>query len=254
MTSTHHALVVDQYGPRAGTYVSSTVHATGEDLERIEAAVRGCATARVLDLGCGGGHVSYRVAPHVAEVTAVDPVAEMLTAVARTAQERGLANITVQQSSAERLPFADGRFDLVLCRFSAHHWSDFAAGLREAARVLAPQGRAIFVDVVAPEPPLLDTHLQAVELLRDPSHVRNYSVAEWVGALARAGLAVTAITRRRLRMEFASWTARTHTPELHAQAIRALQEGAPAEVRDHFAVEADGSFMLDMASFEAEHS
>jgi ubiquinone/menaquinone biosynthesis C-methylase UbiE len=251
MTNTYHTFVADQYGPRASNYVASTVHAAGEDLDQIEAAVRGFSTARVLDLGCGGGHVSYRIAAHVAEVIAVDLAAEMLEAVVHSAAERGMRNITVQQSAAERLPFADGYFDFVLCRFSAHHWHDFEAGLREAKRVLAPHGRAIFVDVVAPGSHLLDTHLQTMELLRDASHVRNHSTAEWIAALGRAGFAVTSIKPRRLRMEFSSWIARTHAPDLHAQAVRSLQEKASADVRSYFAITGDGSFLLDAVTFKA---
>ena len=247
----HHALVADQYGARASDYVSSAVHAAGEDLDQIEAAVTGCAMARALDLGCGGGHVSYRVAAHVAEVVAVDLAPAMLEAVRHTAAQRGLHNIKVQQSAAERLPFTDGAFDFVLCRFSAHHWRDFETGLREARRVLAPQGRAVFVDTVAPGLALLDTHLQTVELLRDATHVRNYTAAQWLGGLGRAGFAVTASKARRVRLEFSSWVARTRTPKLHAEAIRSLQEAAPAEVRSHFAIAADGSFTLDAMSFEA---
>ena len=60
-------------------------------------------------------------------------------------------------------------------------------------------GRAVFVDTVAPGSPLLDTALQTVELLRDPSHGCNYSPAAWLAALARAGLAVRGVTMRRLR-------------------------------------------------------
>jgi len=51
--------------------------------------------------------------------------------------------------------------------------------LREARRVLKPGGRAVFMDAISPGPALLDTYLQAVELLRDPSHLRDYSLAEW---------------------------------------------------------------------------
>ncbi|MGQ9365390.1 class I SAM-dependent methyltransferase [Azospirillum sp. ST 5-10] len=254
MSESHHRYVADRYGSRAGAYVASAVHAAGEDLDRIEDVVRGASTARVLDLGCGGGHVSYRVAPHVAEVVAVDVTAAMLDAVRATAAERGLGNVQVRQGAAESLPFEAGRFDVVVSRYSAHHWRDVDAGLRETRRVLAPGGRAVLVDVVAPDAPLLDTHFQAIELLRDPSHVRNYSPAEWMGALARAGFTVTAVARRRLRMEFASWVARTATPEVHAAAIRSLQDGAPAEVRRHFAIEDDGSFLLDAVTWEAEAS
>lgn len=239
------------YAPRASDYVTSAVHSSGADLDQIEAEMRGRSTARVLDLGCGGGHVSYRAAPHVAEVVACDVTAAMLEAVAATAVERGLSNIIVQQAAAERLPFADAAFDAVLCRFSAHHWQDLEAGLREARRVLKPGGRAILVDSVAPADRAQDSHLQTIELLRDPSHVRNYSSAELVAALSRAGFAVEGIELRVLRMEFAVWTARTRTPELHARAIRALQDGAPAAVRTHFAIGEDGSFDLEAATILA---
>src|SRR5690606_4010542 len=127
------------------------------------------------DLGCGGGHVSLRVAPHVAKVSAIDLSAEMLAAVERVAAERKLANVTTRRCAAEALPFADASFDVVLSRFSAHHWSDLDAGLREARRVLRRGGLAMLVDSISPGSPLLDTHLQAMEVLRDPTHVRNYS-------------------------------------------------------------------------------
>src|SRR5215470_6315058 len=63
---------------------------------------------------------------------------------------------------AEHLPFPDASFDRVLSRYSAHHWRDFEAGLREAARVLKPGGIAGFVDTVSPGAPLLDTYLQGI--------------------------------------------------------------------------------------------
>ena len=136
MTQTHHAFVSDGYGPRARDYLTSAVHSSGEDLDLIEASVRGRAKARALDLGCGGGHVSYRVSPHIAEVVAVDLSAQMLDTVTRAAAERGLKNITTRQSAAEDLPFEAGEFDFVLSRFSAHHWRDRDAGLREARGLL----------------------------------------------------------------------------------------------------------------------
>src|SRR5882724_4610395 len=97
MTPSHHAFVSDAYGPRANEYLTSAVHASGEDLDHIEARVRGRSTARALDLGCGGGHVCYRVAPHVAEVIAVDLSPQMLETVLLAASQRGIHNITTAQ-------------------------------------------------------------------------------------------------------------------------------------------------------------
>jgi ubiquinone/menaquinone biosynthesis C-methylase UbiE len=251
MHESHHRYVDAAYGPRATDYLASAVHAAGEDLDALEALVGGRARARVLDLGSGAGPVSYRVAPHVAVVTAVDVSQPMLDLVARTARERGLANVTTRSSAAESLPFDSGRFDLVLSRFSAHHWRDLDAGLREAQRVLAPGGRAVLIDSIAPSAALLDSHLQTIELLRDPTHVRNYTAAEWTAALARARFETVALTARRLRIEFDSWIVRTRTSRLHAEAIRSFQAAVPDEVRARFGLEADGSFLLDALQIEA---
>ena len=249
MTTGQNDFTAAHYAPRAGAYVTSTVHGSGADLDQIETIVRDHPAARVLDLGCGGGHVSYRAAPHVAEVVACDVTAAMLDAVTRIAADRGLTNISVKQAAAESLPFEDAVFDFVLCRFTAHHWSDVEAGLREARRVLKPDGRAVFIDIVAPEDPSLDTHLQTVELLRDLSHVRDYRISEWLAALTRARFALEAVTERTLRMEFASWIARTRTSDLNAAAIRSLQSTASERTRSHFAVGADGSFDIRSATF-----
>lgn len=248
---THDALVGDQFGPRAAVYLTSAVHAQGDDLNALAAVVRGQPDAAVLDLGCGAGHVSFAVAPQVRSVTACDLSPDMLRVVAAAAAERGLANVQTRQAAAEQLPFADAAFDAVLSRYSAHHWRDFDAGLREAARVLKPGGMLGIVDSISPGPAALDTWLQAVEILRDASHVRSRSRAEWEDALARAGLLAATVQPFRIRLVFSVWIERMRTPPVRAEAIRSLQAAAPDHVARHYGIEPDGSFCIDVGLFTA---
>ena len=251
MAQDHDALTVGQFGANARAYVESAVHAGGTDLDALRRRAAAAAPERALDLGTGGGHVAYALAGAARAVTAVDLSAEMLATVATEAERRGLRNVGTVQASAEKLPFDDAAFDFLASRYSAHHWRDAAAGLRQARRVLRPGAPAIFIDIVSPGPAGLDTHLQAIELLRDVSHVRDYSVAEWRAMLKESGFSVEAVETWRLRMDFDAWTRRIGTPAPLVEAIRLLQQKAGDETRGSFAIEQDGSFLLDAAMFVA---
>jgi ubiquinone/menaquinone biosynthesis C-methylase UbiE len=163
-----------------------------------------------------------------------------------------MKNITTVQGMAEILPFPDAHFDCVISRYSAHHWHDVPAALREVRRVLKPGGQALMIDTAGGETPLLDTHLQAVEILRDPSHIRNYSVQEWLTLFREAGF--TAIARKQwpVALEFAGWTERQRTAPERVAAIHALWSAAPDEVRAFFDVQPDGSFTLQKVLIAAE--
>ena len=251
-TPRYDAVVTRQFGPQAEAYLHSAVHAQGADLDQLAAIIGQRPTARLLDLGCGGGHVGFRLSPQVGEVVSYDLSDQMLAVVAAEAARRGLANLSTRQGAAETLPFADASFDLVVSRYSAHHWGDFAAGLAQARRVLKPGGLAVFIDVAAPQPALLDTWLQSLELLRDPSHLRDYTVAEWERQTRQAGFRPGRPSLHKLRLDFTSWVGRINTPEIHIQALRSLQRLASAEVATHFAIEADGSLTIDTLLLTAE--
>ena len=242
----HSQVVQKQFGEQASAYLSSAVHAQGTEFGLLQAELADKPDARVLDLGCGAGHVSFHVAALVNEVVAYDLSQQMLDVVSAAANDRGLGNISTQCGAAERLPFADGEFDYVLSRYSAHHWSDLGQALREVRRVLKPGGVAAFIDVMSPGSPLFDTYLQSVEVLRDTSHVRDYSAGEWLRQVSEAGLHTRSTQRQRLRLEFGSWIERMRTPVTMSVAIRQLQQSMGTEVRDYFEIEPDGSFSTDV--------
>ena len=251
---THHDVVIEQYDSQASAYLASAVHAAGADLERMAGLIGQRPDAVALDMGCGGGHVAFRMAPLVGKVVAYDLSPGMLETVAAEARRRGLGNIVTKQGAAEALPCPDESFDVVATRYSAHHWQKVKDGLAQMARVLKPGGLALFMDVVSPGVPLLDTWLQSIELLRDPSHVRNASLNEWRTTLAALGFEIGEVAAYRLRLEFATWIARMRTPDAHVAAIRSLQSRAPAEVREYFEIGDDGSFTVDTALLVARRT
>lgn len=106
---------------------------------------------RVLDAGCGTGRLLRelaRLVPQAQELHGIDPAPNMVAVAAEASS--GDARVHIQQGFAERLPFEDGRFDLVVSSTSFDHWHDQLAGLRECARVLEPGGRLVLCDLLSP--------------------------------------------------------------------------------------------------------
>jgi ubiquinone/menaquinone biosynthesis C-methylase UbiE len=249
----HHEQVADAFGSTAAAYLTSQVHATGADLQNLAATFAAtCGNATVLDMGCGAGHASFAVAPHVKQVVAYDIAPQMLATVEGAAKERGLTTIRTQQGAAETLPFDDASFDWAISRMSAHHWRDVPKALAEVHRVLKPGGRLKFIDIAGIDDPLFDTHIQAIEVLRDASHIRDYRADEWVAMLNAAGFDARVTERWRLPLEFEAWVTRMRTPAERVTAIKSMWTSAPEEVSQYFGVKDDFSFELDALMIEAK--
>jgi ubiquinone/menaquinone biosynthesis C-methylase UbiE len=223
------------------------------DLERLKALASQLRSKRALDLGCGAGHVSFALAHGGAQrVTAYDPSTEMLEVVAQVAATRGLEQvIDTCVGAAEVLPFETHTFDLIVTRYSAHHWASVPRALAECARVVAPGGRMVVIDVIAPETPLLDTSLQVIEFLRDASHVRDYRASEWRSMYQAAGFAEPTITTWKLSIDFKEWIARIGTPADRIAALDSVFSELPSEAREYFQVGPERSFITDSAWIES---
>ena len=92
--------------------------------------------------------------------------------------------------------------------------------------------------------PVCDTYLNAIELLRDLSHVRDHTLAEWRGYLAGAAFRAEIVFSYRIYLEFEEWTERMATSEVNRAAIRALYEAAPAEVKEALQLDGKGHSFL----------
>jgi ubiquinone/menaquinone biosynthesis C-methylase UbiE len=241
------AAVQKQFGQVAANYSTSAVHAKGVDLAEMVKVAQLRGQERVLDAGCGTGHTALTFAPHVAQVVAVDFTADMLAQGRKLAAERGITNIDFRLGDAESLPFADGEFDAVVSRLSAHHWPHPQKALQEFRRVLRPGGQLILSDVVGFDDFTADTFLQSLELLRDPSHVRDHTVAQWLQMFDEAGFAANISFRWGIWIDFQSWVMRMATPPLFVETLRALFAGASSEVRSALQLEPNCDFTFQAA-------
>jgi SAM-dependent methyltransferase len=188
----------DVWSERAEAYRQSPAHREGPDLDLIVEWAAGARTA--LDVATGGGHVARRLREAGLAVTTVDPAEGMQPDVV---------------APAEQLPFADGSFDLVVTRLGAHHFDDVRAAMRELARVAAKA--LIVVDNT-----FGGDALEEAERIRDPSHVRCYTVEEWRTLFEDAGLDVDDVRSLPMRIELAPWLERAGCTGDAAARVREL--------------------------------
>jgi SAM-dependent methyltransferase len=116
------------------------------------------AGARILDVGCGPGHLAYELADRYAfDVTGIDLDPGMIDRAIARGASRGDGELrppTFLVADAAALPFPDESFDLVVSTLSTHHWDDVDAGLRELARVVRPEGRILIWELAGRTIPL----------------------------------------------------------------------------------------------------
>jgi len=239
--------VQQRFGPVATNYATASVHSRGPDLEALLPAAELLGGERVLDVGCGAGHTAIAFAPHVAHVDALDLTEAMLAETRKAADAAGLGNVDTRRGDVEAIPFPDVHFDLVTCRLCAHHFKSPARAVAEVVRVLRPGGRLLLVDIVSPETGVEDTFLNAIELLRDPSHVRDWRVSEWMAMFGAAGLAGEVLASWPMSLEFQSWVTRIAAEPAAIRGLETVFDAATQEVRDHFAIEPDRSFTITNA-------
>ena len=193
----------DLWSDRAQAYRDSATHATGDDLDLVVEWCEPGPGVTVLDVATGGGHVARRLRDAGAQVVTVDAAPGMEPDVI---------------APADHLPFADASFDAVVCRIAAHHFPDVLAAVREMARVA--RNRVVICDNT-----FTSESAEEADRIRDPSHVRNYGVAEWHSFFELAGLEVADEVSLLRDTNFEDWLDRTETPAGDRERVRELLDG-----------------------------
>ncbi len=192
----HDATILDQFTRQADPFAQRH----GYSNDPILHLMADCAAIKpehtVLDVACGPGIVSCFFAKRAHHVTGLDFVPAMLERARRYQAEQHVSNVTWQLGSATSLPFPAGAFDCAVTRFSFHHLLEPIDALREMKRVTKPGGAVVVCDV-AP-----GREVQAAfnhwEILRDPSHTRALTLAEFEQLGQSAGL----VLRRKELLKF----------------------------------------------------
>lgn len=98
----------------------------------------------VIELGCGAGYVSAWLAMRGAKPVGIDNSEAQLATARRLQQEHGL-EFPLLHGNAEEVPLPDASFDLAISEYGASIWCDPHRWIPEAARLLRPGGRLVFL-------------------------------------------------------------------------------------------------------------
>jgi ubiquinone/menaquinone biosynthesis C-methylase UbiE len=227
------AALFDEY---AEAYLNSRVHQSGDDLDQLIEWVG--AADRALDIATGPGHTANAlVEGAVDHVVATDAAPRMVATANQTHP-----HITGVVCDAEELPFATNSFDAVTCRIAAHHFPAPPTFVTEVARVLKPGGTLAFEDNVAPDDEALDTFLNHIERIRDPTHVRSHRVGDWLRWLADAGLTVNTTRVITKPLDYDEWLATVDVPAERRDRLETAFAKRPPEATEVFEIteSADG--------------
>ena len=221
-TTTHRDRILDQFTRQAVPFSTAPAIRNQEALNRMVTMAEAGPDDTVLDVACGPGLVVCAFARVVRHATGIDLTPAMLEQARVFQHEQGLENVSWQQGDVLPLPYADGQFSIVSARFAFHHFPDPLAVLKEMRRVCQPGGRIVVADS-APEAAKAAA-FNAMEQLRDPSHVRAMPVEELSSLFVATGLTEPRIELYRLRGELEDLLARSFPAEGDAARIRQVFE------------------------------
>jgi ubiquinone/menaquinone biosynthesis C-methylase UbiE len=201
----HLKRVTEEFRRQAETF-DTWAQKTDENVAaRFAAALGEAGRGNLLDVACGPGVVTASLAPSAESVVALDATQEMLGKAKARCAKAGLTNVSFRQGNAEALPFGDGEFDGVVTRLAVHHFAEPQRAFAEMFRVLRPGGTAVIVDIVSSEDAREERLQNAIERLRDPSHVRMLPASELDRRIANAGFVELAPATWDKDREFEEW-------------------------------------------------
>ncbi|MCA9850295.1 MAG: methyltransferase domain-containing protein [Dehalococcoidia bacterium] len=205
-------LVRAEFTRQAPGLQSSPEFSSLQPLDRIAALLDVQNNETVLDVACGPGIVVEHLASRASEVVGIDLTDAMLVAARERCGKVGLRNVQFDAGNAEALPYDDASFDVTVTRLSFHHFIDPGRVLDEMVRVTKLGGRLAVIDVISSEVAADSDLHNAIEILRDPSHVRMLPKSELLALFNGHGLEVMRQVEWVRPRRFDEWADLTGSP------------------------------------------
>src|ERR1700761_2832675 len=120
----HSEEIVDQFTRQAAQFAASPTARSEDILERIVRMAQSRPGDTALDVACGPGLLVCALAQSVRHATGIDLTPAMLEQARKAQNEQGLTNISWDRGDVSAMPYPDGCFDIVTCRFAFHHFSE----------------------------------------------------------------------------------------------------------------------------------
>ncbi len=220
----HKEKIQREFSRQAAAFAANPVIKDRVRVTRLVETVNPGPDSNVLDVACGPGYVANGFAAICREVIGIDITPEMPGIAERNRREGGLSNLLCQLADADRLPFPNGAFDVVVCRFAFHHFENPARMLAEMSRVCRFGGTVVVEDLVVSEHPIRADYQNHFERLRDPSHVQAIPVSQFLALFSDSGLEVKDIRMNRIVQAVNSWLRNAFTPADRVAEVRTLME------------------------------
>lgn len=195
----HELCIQEQFTRQSATFDNVPSHSAESSLKVLLDLAQPKPTDVALDGACGPGIVTTAFAPYVSSIRGQDLVPAMIKRARARAAEQNLSNVSFDIGDSNALSYADAAFDLVVTRFSFHHFHEPLRVLTELRRVCKPSGTLIVADV-APAPEA-SAGYDEVELIRDPSHTHALTELEFEALAHAAELRISARQRYGLPLE-----------------------------------------------------
>jgi SAM-dependent methyltransferase len=209
----HLQRLKQEFTRQAAGFATSAALTERAPIQRIIDATGADATKVALDLACGPGIVTAELAAVAGDVVGFDLTPEMLAKARERCSRANLQNVTFREGSAAKLPFPDSHFDLVVTRAAIHHFQEPRIVFGEAMRVMKNGAILVVADVVSSELGEKSPLQNAIEILRDPSHVRMYPASELASLVQGSGLKIEKRETWDQPREFEEWGGIVADPE-----------------------------------------